>query len=73
MKAQPFAPVPNLPADLRIAAALEYATYYLSEIEVHLSKIAAHAEPNSSAIGRLASALTGIGNILPHLLNKKQG
>lgn len=43
MKAQPFAPLDGSP-EFRIATAIEYAAYYLGEIESHLSKIAAQAE-----------------------------
>jgi hypothetical protein len=71
MKAQPFSPIPNLSPELRIASALEYTAYYLGEIESHLSKIAAHAEPNTANLSKIAGHVQGIGHMLPTLLAKK--
>ena len=69
MKTEPFAPI-GATAEHRIAKALEYTAFYLGEIESHLSKIAACAEPNTTNLNKTQSHLSRIAEMLPTLLAK---
>lgn len=70
MKAQPFAPLDGSP-EFRIAIAIEYAAYYLGEIESHLSKIAAHAEPNLLNVSKISEKLGTISQFVSAIAQRR--
>jgi hypothetical protein len=59
-----------LPADARVANALEHIAYYLDRIDNHLEAVAIQVQAGNSEGARIAEALQGITGLLGRMATK---